>query len=87
MFIRHLGAYASLALVGSAVLIPPSFTADDLGDDLAMETLAVNPFKRTVTLDCPGCAFAFQDGKSLSWKQNEGNSFVRYPMTSSLTTC
>jgi len=75
MFFRNLGVFANLALVASAVLIPPSFTADDLGDDLAMETL-VNPFKRTVALECPGCAFASQDGKSLSWTQNQGNSFL-----------
>jgi hypothetical protein len=87
MYLRNLGAFASLALVGSAVLIPPSFTADDLGDDLAMETLAVNPFKRTVALDCPGCAFASNDGKSISWTQNAGNSFVRHPKTSALTPC
>ena len=76
MFLRSLGVLANLALVATAVLIPPSFTADELGDDLAMETLAVNPFKRTVALDCPGCAFASQDGKALSWTQNKGNSFV-----------
>lgn len=76
MFLRNLGVYASLAtaLVANAILIP--LTADDLGDDLAMETLAVNPFKRTVALECPGCAFASQDGKALSWTQNTGNSFV-----------
>lgn len=75
MFLRNLGVLANLALVATAVLIP-SFTADELGDDLAMETLAVNPFKRTVALDCPGCAFASQDGKALSWAQNKGNSFL-----------
>jgi len=76
MFLRNLGVLANLALVATAVLLPPSFTADELGDDLAMETLAVNPFKRTVALDCPGCAFASQDGKALSWTQNKGNSFL-----------
>ncbi|KAF2792982.1 hypothetical protein K505DRAFT_325791 [Melanomma pulvis-pyrius CBS 109.77] len=41
-----------------------------------METLAVNPFKRTIALECPGCAFASLDGKALSWTQNTGNSFL-----------
>ncbi|KAF2714380.1 hypothetical protein K504DRAFT_456605 [Pleomassaria siparia CBS 279.74] len=76
MFIRNFGVFASLALATSAVLIPPSFNADDLGDDLAMETLAVNPFKRTVALDCPGCPFASQDGESLSWTPNAGSHFL-----------
>lgn len=76
MFFRT-GVYASLALVASAVLVPPEITVDDLGDDNAMETLAVNPFKRTVALECPGCAFASQEGNTLSWKQDVGNAFVR----------
>ncbi|PSN60003.1 hypothetical protein BS50DRAFT_594134 [Corynespora cassiicola Philippines] len=75
MFFRT-GVYASLALVASAVLVPPEITVDDLGDDNAMETLAVNPFKRTVALECPGCAFASQEGNTLSWKQDVGNAFL-----------
>ncbi|KAH7361170.1 hypothetical protein BKA66DRAFT_471478 [Pyrenochaeta sp. MPI-SDFR-AT-0127] len=70
-----LGVFANLALVASAVLIPPTITAEDFGDDNALETLAINPFKRSVALECPGCAFATQKGDSLEWKSDVGNAF------------
>jgi len=68
--------YASLALAASAVLLPPNVGADGLGDDNAMETLAINPFKRTVALECPGCAFATKARSSLVWTLNAGNAFL-----------
>ena len=77
-----MGVFASLALAASAVLIPPTITAEDLGDDNALETLAVNPYKRSVTIECPGCAFATREGDALKWKANAGNAFVCTPTTS-----
>jgi|TARA_R110002003_G_scaffold104_12_gene8273 hypothetical protein len=71
-----LGVFANLALVASAVLIPPTITADYVGDDNAMEGLVIDPFKRSAVLECPGCAFATQEEDKLSWKQNVGNAFV-----------
>ncbi|KAF1849142.1 uncharacterized protein K460DRAFT_304994 [Cucurbitaria berberidis CBS 394.84] len=70
-----LGVFANLALAASAVLIPPMMTSD-LGDDNALETLAINPSKRSVTLECPGCAFATQEGDALKWKSDVGNAFL-----------
>lgn len=72
-----LGVFASLALAASAVLIPPTITADDLGDDHALETLAIDPFKRSVALDCPGCPFATQEKDTITWEDGVGNAFVR----------
>jgi len=71
-----LGIFANLALVASAMLIPPSMTAEELGDDVAMEGLVVNPFRRTITLDCPGCPFASLEGDSYQWTPDVGNTFV-----------
>lgn len=71
-----LGLFASLALVANAVLIPPSMTAAELGDDNALETLAINPFKRTVAFECPGCPVATVDDKTLTWEKDAGNAFV-----------
>jgi len=70
-----LGIFANLALVASAMLIPPSMTAEELGDDVAMEGLVVNPFRRTITLDCPGCPFASLEGDSYQWTPDVGNTF------------
>ena len=74
-----LGLFASLALAANAMLIPPLMTAAELGDDNALETLAINPSKRTVAVECPGCAVANFDGKALNWDQNAGNTFVSSP--------
>ncbi|KAF2114094.1 hypothetical protein BDV96DRAFT_495348 [Lophiotrema nucula] len=76
MHTRTLGAFASLALAANAVLIPPNVAVDNLGDDNALETLAINPFKRTVSLECPGCAFASKHGNKLTWAQETGNAFL-----------
>jgi hypothetical protein len=76
MSLSKLGVLANLALVVSAVLIPPTITSDDLGNDSSLEGLVINPFKRSVALECPGCAFATQEEKSISWKENVGNAFV-----------
>jgi hypothetical protein len=76
MPLSKLGVFANLALAASAILLPPSITADNLGDDQALERLVINPFKRSVALDCPGCAFAIKEEKSISWKENVGNAFV-----------
>lgn len=74
-----LGLFASLALAANAVLIPPSMAAAGLGDDNALETLAISPFKRTVAVDCPTCAFASLNGETLSWKKDVGSAFVSCP--------
>jgi hypothetical protein len=71
-----LGLFASLALAANAVLIPPSMTAAELGDDNALETLAINPFKRVVAVECPGCPVATLDDKSLTWEKDAGNAFL-----------
>ncbi|KAF2134781.1 hypothetical protein P153DRAFT_380592 [Dothidotthia symphoricarpi CBS 119687] len=71
-----LSVFANLALAASAVLLPPTITADDLGDDNSLETLAINPFKRSVALECPGCASATLESDSLKWTQGTGNHFL-----------
>ncbi|CAA9956997.1 hypothetical protein PTMSG1_00605 [Pyrenophora teres f. maculata] len=75
MSLTKLGVFANLALAASAMLIPSTMTAEDLGDDHAFETLAINPPQRSVALECPGCAFATQEGDSLKWRANAGNAF------------
>ncbi|KAF2646287.1 hypothetical protein P280DRAFT_387047 [Massarina eburnea CBS 473.64] len=75
MICRTLGLTALVAVAANAILIPPSVTAADLGDDSAME-ITVNPMKRTVSLECPTCAFATKQGQALSWQQEAGNSFL-----------
>ncbi|KAH6865075.1 hypothetical protein BKA58DRAFT_367068 [Alternaria rosae] len=71
-----LGVFAHLALATSAVLIPSTMTnVEDLGDDHAFESLAINPSQRSVALECPGCAVATLDGKDLKWKSDAGNAF------------
>lgn len=67
-----LSVFANLALVASAILIPPSVTAEL---DKAIEGLAIDPFTRTVTLDCPGCPFASLEGDSYEWTPDAGNAF------------
>ena len=74
-----LGLFASLALAANAVLIPPSVAIAELGDDNALETLAINPFKRTVAVECPRCAVATLDGETLKWNKDAGNAFVSTP--------
>ncbi|KAG9202760.1 hypothetical protein G6514_004013 [Epicoccum nigrum] len=71
-----LGLFASLALAANAVLIPPSVAVAELGDDNALETLAINPFKRTVAVECPRCAVATLDGETLKWNKDAGNAFL-----------
>ena len=71
-----LGVFAHLALAASAVLIPPTISADDFGDDKALETLAINPFKRIATLECPGCASARLEGDARVWVLNAGSDYV-----------
>jgi len=72
-----LGVFAHLALAASAVLIPSTMTnVEDLGDDHAFESLAINPSQRSVALECPGCAVATLDGKDLKWKSDVGSAFV-----------
>ncbi|KAF3011030.1 hypothetical protein E8E13_010955 [Curvularia kusanoi] len=71
-----LGLFASLALAANAVLIPPSVAIANLGDDKALETLAINPFKRSVAVECPRCAVATLDGDSLNWEKDTGNAFL-----------
>ena len=75
--LTKVGAFASLALAASAVLIPPQMaSSDDLGDDRALETLAIDPFKRTVALECAECASASAEGNKLAWTQNVGATYV-----------
>ncbi|KAJ4374773.1 hypothetical protein N0V83_001849 [Neocucurbitaria cava] len=71
-----LGVFASLALAASAVLIPPTISTEDIGDDNALETLAIDPLKRSVTLECPGCAFATQEHDALKWKSEAGSAYL-----------
>lgn len=75
MLSRTLGFTALAAATASAVLIPPSLAAADLGDDNAME-ISVDSMKRTVAIECPTCAFALKEGNALVWKQDAGNAFV-----------
>lgn len=72
-----LGVFANLALAASAVLIPPGMTAAGFGDDMAIETLAMDPFKRSVVLECPRCAVAHLEGDKFTWAADAGNAFVR----------
>ena len=74
-----LGLFASLALVANAVLIPPSMNAAELGDDNALETLAIDPLKRIVAVECPGCPVATVDDETLNWEKDAGNAFVSFP--------
>jgi hypothetical protein len=69
MLSRSLGIYASLALAANSVLIPPNVDVPGLGDDNALETLAINPFKRTVALECFSCAQAIKVGDALEWNE------------------
>ncbi|KAF2201157.1 hypothetical protein GQ43DRAFT_46007 [Delitschia confertaspora ATCC 74209] len=76
MMFRSLGVLATLALVVNSVLIPPNVGLESLGDDNAMETLAIDPFKRTVALECAGCAVAQKEGNMLVWTAQTGNSLL-----------
>lgn len=82
-----LGLFASLALTVNAVLIPPSMTAAEFGDDNALETLAINPFKRIVAVECPGCPVATVDDETLNWEKDAGNAFVSVPTCGSIAVC
>jgi hypothetical protein len=75
MSASKIGVFASLALAAGAMLIPPTITAADLGDDKAMEGLVINPFKRSVVLECHDCAF-FAEKDGAFWQQGTGNAFV-----------
>jgi hypothetical protein len=85
MSLNKLGViFASLVLAASAVLPPlPPHTVipDDLRKSYAAEGHEIEDFQldlgnRSVALNCPGCAFATQEEAGLSWKENEGNTFV-----------
>lgn len=71
-----LGLFASLALAANAILIPPSMTAAELGEDNTLEALAINPTKRTIAVECPGCAVATLEDKTLNWEKDAGNAFL-----------
>ncbi|KAF1945709.1 hypothetical protein EJ02DRAFT_396061 [Clathrospora elynae] len=73
---NKLGVFANLALAASAMLIPPTITAEDLGDNNALGMFAIDPFKRSVAVECPGCASATLEGESLKWKADAGNTFL-----------
>jgi hypothetical protein len=74
MLSRSLGVFASLALVANSVLLPPGVAVHDLGDDNALETLAINPFKRTVSVDCSRCPQAVKLGDALGWALGESQT-------------
>jgi hypothetical protein len=76
MTLSKLGVFANLALAASAILLPPTITAEELGDDMTLEGVLFDPFKRSVALECPGCALAIQQEQTISWKENAGNTFV-----------
>lgn len=71
MLSRSLAVYASLVLAANSVLIPPNVAVHGLGDDNALETLVIDPFKSTVILECPGCAEAVKVGDGLVWTKIE----------------
>lgn len=64
-----------MALAANAILLPPQLAADSPDDDKAMEALVVDPFKRSVALECPGCPSASLSGDALQWTQDTGNTF------------
>jgi hypothetical protein len=76
MTLSKLTIFANLALAASAILLPPTVTAEELGDDITIEGVVFDPFKRSVALECPGCALAIQEEQSVMWKENAGNTFV-----------
>jgi hypothetical protein len=76
MLSRSLGVYASLALVANSVLIPPNVAVEGLGDDNALETLAINPYKKTVTLECPGCTEAVKIADRLIWTETGDSTYL-----------
>jgi hypothetical protein len=76
MLSRTLITALAATTAANAILLPPSLTAADLGDDNAME-VSVDSMKRTVAIECPSCAFARKDGEELVWLSDVGNSFVR----------
>jgi hypothetical protein len=70
---------ASLALGVSSVLIPPNVAVNELGDDRALETLAIDPFRHTVSLDCPGCPVAQKKDGAMVWgSETTGATYVRW---------
>jgi hypothetical protein len=84
MSLNKLGVIASLVLAASAVLppLPPhAVVPDGLRESYAAEGHGIQDLQldlrnRTVALNCPGCAFATQEDAAISWKENEGNTFV-----------
>jgi hypothetical protein len=76
MTLTTLGVLANLALAASPVLLPPTITAADLGEDNAFEGLVIDPFKRAVYVECDTCALAVQEENKISWKEKAGNTFV-----------
>jgi hypothetical protein len=63
MLSRTLITALAATTAANAILLPPSLTAADLGDDNAME-VSVDSMKRTVAIE-------------LVWLSDVGNSFVR----------
>lgn len=76
----NVGVFASIALAANAILLPPQLAADSPDDDKAMEALVVDPFKRSVALECPGCPSASLSGDAVVWTQDTGNTFVSLPL-------
>jgi hypothetical protein len=76
MTLSKLSIFANLALAASAILLPPTITAEELGDDITIEGVMFDPFKRSVAIECPGCAVAIQQEQSIMWKEDAGNTFV-----------
>jgi hypothetical protein len=83
--LANVGVFASMALAANAILLPPQLAADSPDDDKAMEALAVDPFKRSVALECPGCPSASLAGDVLQWTQGTGNTFVSVPLLALVT--
>lgn len=78
MLFRSLGVALVANCVANAIMIPPNVGIEALGDDNSVETMGVNAFKQTVSLDCPRCPLLV--GKSpivVTWKEDAGNAFVR----------
>ncbi|KAH8712278.1 hypothetical protein GQ44DRAFT_730700 [Phaeosphaeriaceae sp. PMI808] len=73
----QLGILANLALAATAVLIPSTMTPDDTGyDHHTIQGLAMNPFQRSVALECPNCPIASPGENPVFVHVGIGNAFL-----------
>lgn len=51
-------------------------SAEDFGDDNALETLVTNPSTRTVVLECPGCSYVtVEEDGAQTWDVHAGSAY------------